>query len=424
MKTTHKTTALNAAAYCIIFSKRFRRVKIGIMSLIISVFAAQATGAKPIAKTPLGLHVETDGTLTLAGKPFYGMGLCMYDGFLRTIDKQEYLPYTPSLKKLADNKIPFIRVPFCGYWANALKVYQNKPAEYFREMDLFVKTCEENKIGIIATLFWTKFSVPDVVGESVNQIGNPASKTMEYARKYIREVVNRYKNSPAIWGWEIGNEFNLSADLHKVIPVNPNKDVFTSGGTPAQRGTNDQYSSQDVEVYYAEVEKVIRSIDSYRIISNGDGDYRAAQYNLRTKGNWTQDTEEELKTIMNIFSPRTVNTISVHIYDNEKTDGLSQKRFNRIIEIEDLIGIYVKLAKQSKKVLYMGEFLAENDSNFVRKINAIKASGMQLSSVWNYAKVNLSHKSFLDDSFMFTRTAEANQYYRSQGLQNVETYWR
>ena len=67
-------------------------------------------------------------------------------------------------------------------------------------MDLFVKTCEENNIGIIADLSWTKFSVSDVVGESVNQIGNPASKTMEYARKYVRDVVSRYKDSPAIWG--------------------------------------------------------------------------------------------------------------------------------------------------------------------------------------------------------------------------------
>ena len=65
-------------------------------------------------------------------------------------------------------------------------------------MDLLVKTCEENNIGIIADLFWTKFSVSDVVGESVNQIGNPASKTMEYARKYVRDVVSRYKDSPAI----------------------------------------------------------------------------------------------------------------------------------------------------------------------------------------------------------------------------------
>ena len=177
--------------------------------------AAKPAFAERTAHSPWGLHVEADGTLTLAGKPFYGIGLCFYDGFIRTIRGPKYQPYTPSLKRIAVSKIPFIRVPFSGFWPNELKLYQNKPAEYFREMDLFVKTCEENKIGIIADLFWTKFSVSDVVGESVNQIGNPASKTMEYARKYTRELVSRYKDSPAIWGWEIGSEFNLAADLDK-----------------------------------------------------------------------------------------------------------------------------------------------------------------------------------------------------------------
>ncbi|MCX8496318.1 MAG: hypothetical protein ORN51_09065, partial [Akkermansiaceae bacterium] len=96
---------------------------------------------KPVSAQPQrGLHVEADGTLTLAGKPFYGMGLCYYDGFLRTIRKAKYPSYTPALKRIAASKIPFIRVPFSGFWPNELKVYQTKPEQYFREMDLFVKT--------------------------------------------------------------------------------------------------------------------------------------------------------------------------------------------------------------------------------------------------------------------------------------------
>lgn len=381
---------------------------------------------KPVsAQSPSGLHVEADGTLTLAGKPFYGMGLCYYDGFLRTIRKAKYSSYAPALKKIAASKIPFIRVPFSGFWPNELKVYQTKPEQYFREMDLFVKTCEENNIGIIADLFWTKFSVSDVVGESVNQIGNPASKTMDYARKYVRDVVSRYKDSPAIWGWEIGNEFNLAADLDKQgEPPLGYPYVLASKGTPAQRGPADRITSQDVEVYFTEVEKVIRSIDSYRMISNGTADFRANQYRLRTERAWKDDTEEELRAIMDIFSPRTVNVISVHITLDKDKDGMSQKRFDRVVEIEELLAIYVKLAKQSHKVLYMGEFHGDTDANFVRKVKAIKASGMQLSSLWNYGDAaDAKTKSFSDDSFMFTRTAEANQLYREEGLQNLETYW-
>ena len=394
--------------------------------LTLPVMLHAADAPKPVsAQTPRGLHVETDGTLTLAGKPFYGMGFCYYDGFLRTIRKAKYSSYAPALKKIAASKIPFIRVPFSGFWPNELKVYQTNPEQYFREMDLFVKTCEENNIGIIADLFWTKFSVSDVVGESVNQIGNPASKTMEYARKYVRDVVSRYKDSPAIWGWEIGNEFNLAADLDKQgEPPLGYPYVLASRGTPAQRTPADRITSQDVEVYFTEVEKAIRSIDPYRMISNGTADFRASQYRLRTERAWKDDTEEELRAIMDIFSPRTVNVISVHITLDKDKDGMSQKRFNRVVEIEELLSIYVKLAKQSRKVLYMGEFHGDTDANFVRKVKAIKASGMQLSSLWNYGDAaDAKTKYFSDESFMFTRTAEANQQYRDEGLQNLETYW-
>ncbi len=383
------------------------------------------TKAAVVAKTPWGLHVQADGTLTLAGEPFYGIGLCFYDGFLRTLRKPPYKPYAPSLKKIAASKIPFIRMPFSGFWPDELKRYQSAPEEYFREMDLFVKACEENHIGIIATLFWTKFSVSDVVGETVNQIGNPASKTMEYTRTYVRDVVTRYQNSPAIWGWEIGNEFNLAADLDKQgQPPLGYPYVLPARGTPAQRGPDDRITSQDVETYFTEVEKAVRSVDPYRIISNGTADFRGSQYNLRTHRAWRDDTEEELKAIMNVFSPRSVDTISVHITLDKEKDGLSQKRFNRTVEIEELLKIYVTLAKQSGKVLYMGEFHGDTEANFVRKLDAIQAAGMQLCSLWNFAdEASSKTKSFSDDSFMFTRTAEANQNYRSQGLQKTDPYW-
>jgi hypothetical protein len=118
-----------------------------------------ADAPSPATQHQQGLHVDADGSLTLAGKPFYGMGLCYYDGFLRTIRNAKFSSYAPALKRIAASKIPFIRVPFSGFWPNELQVHQDKPDQYFREMDLFVKTCEENNIGIIADLFWTKFSV-------------------------------------------------------------------------------------------------------------------------------------------------------------------------------------------------------------------------------------------------------------------------
>ena len=66
--------------------------------------------------------------------------------------------------------------------------------------------------------------MPDLVGEPRNQWGNPESKTRQFMRTYIREVVSRYVNSPAIWGWEFGNEYNLSLDTPdrwRTLPPDP-----------------------------------------------------------------------------------------------------------------------------------------------------------------------------------------------------------
>jgi hypothetical protein len=35
----------------------------------------------------------------------------------------------------------------------------------------------------------------------MDQWGNPESKVHEWMREYVREVVTRYRNSPAIWAW-------------------------------------------------------------------------------------------------------------------------------------------------------------------------------------------------------------------------------
>jgi len=61
-------------------------------------------------------------------------------------------------------------------------------------------------------------------------------------RTYTREVVSRYLHSPAIWGWEFGNEYNLALDFpdssRHLPPVNPGL------GTPTKRGPHDALTSE------------------------------------------------------------------------------------------------------------------------------------------------------------------------------------
>lgn len=278
-----------------------------------------------------GLYIENN-RLLLNGKEFYGMGLNFFDGFARTSSTSPNNNYQDSLRKISEYKIPFIRLMFGCYYASSWKEYIESPDTFFRRMDEFVSTCEKYHVGIIASLFCWIGGIPDLAGESINSIGKRDSRTMRLAKKYVNDVVNRYIDSPAIWGWEIGNEYNLSADLGlDIISEIP---VGSGFGAPEVRTEEDLVSSSDVNTFFSEISKEIRRIDKHRIISNGDADYRSSQYHLRTSKSWIEDSIAELHEIMDYFAPDPIDVVSVHIYE------LEQHRFGKDVGFEDLLKIY------------------------------------------------------------------------------------
>jgi hypothetical protein len=66
-------------------------------------------------------------------------------------------------------------------------------------------------VGLIPSLFWTYFTVPGLVGDSVNQWGNVNSESTAFMRTHTLEILARYKDSPAIWAWKFGNANRLDA---------------------------------------------------------------------------------------------------------------------------------------------------------------------------------------------------------------------
>ena len=60
---------------------------------------------------------------------------------------------------------------------------------------------------------WHLGTVAELMGEEPSRLGDPSSKSIGFIERYTTEMVQRYNNSPAIWGWEFGNEANLGVDL-------------------------------------------------------------------------------------------------------------------------------------------------------------------------------------------------------------------
>jgi hypothetical protein len=184
-------------------------LRIALLSVFSTVLFAIASGARTGQgangagnddATNLGLTVREDGVLLRNGQPYRAIGVNYFDAFGRQLHNPKDESFDAGFKALAERGIPFARICGCGFWPAEQKLHQQNPEELFRRFDRVVRSAERHGVGLIPSLFWNGSAVPDLVGEAVNQWGNPRSKTHEYLRGYVRDVVTRYRNSPAIWG--------------------------------------------------------------------------------------------------------------------------------------------------------------------------------------------------------------------------------
>lgn len=332
-----------------------------------------------LSKSRFGLIRSADGDLTLNGKPYRGIGANYFNAFYRSLDGDD--SYKQGFDYLKSKNIPFVRFMCGAYWPVNWELYRTDKKAYFAKLDAFVKTAEEKNMGLIPSLFWQINTFPDMVGEPRNQWGNPKSKTREFMRNYTREIVERYKDSPALWAWEFGNEMNLEIDLGPAhLPQ-----VAPQYGTPAARTTSDTLSAADMESAYKEFAEVIRKLDPQRIIISGNANNRPAAWHLTHKGSWEKDSENEYKNALIAANPAPMDTISTHVYPEQEGDFAPAT----MADYRGLIQVSMAAAKESGKVLFVGEFGTPlthgNDNgkeNFQRMIDALTEENVPLAAVW------------------------------------------
>ncbi len=380
--------------------------------LLLSLFPLSASAARDVR---YGLTLK-DGEVYLNGKPFYCMGVNYYDPFLVYLrnNKDMQKNVEKEFKTLADSGIPAIRASMCGYAPNEFGEWAEYPDYYFKHLDTVVALAEKYRIGIIFDLAWYIDAIPEYAWEIRSDIGDVNSETMRLSKEYVKDVVTRYKDSPAVWVWEIGNEYNLAADLDGVLNVE-NKHAV---------------SSMDIHIYYEELAKMIRDIDPYRLITGGDSEPRNAAYNLYHNDSWQQDTYEQMAEMMYMLSPEPMNMMSVHVY--EDGDGNTAK------DIEDYdtqVGNYMKAAKAVGQTLMAGEFgVAEDacDSRdtakkvFKAQYDAFMKHRVPLSFIWCYGKdgdkMDISPTNEL--AYQYNMVVNANIRYREDGKQDTADYWK
>jgi len=334
--------------------------------LVLTVFNSIADAQQ------LGLTPGPNGTILKDGLPYRGIGVDYFDPFYRQIVNPSDTSYVAGFQALGQHDIPFVRFSATAYYPAELSLYQTNKTEYFRRMDGVVQAAQQAGVGLIPSMFWTYWAVPDLVGEHMDQWGNSNSQTRQFMRNYVTDFVTRYKDSPAIWGWEFGNEFNLNANLPNGMnflpPVNP------SEGTPTSRTSADLLTHDEIRSAFTDFSNLVHSLDPHgRIIETGDSAIRAEAWHNLNQNNFQTDTLAEQLQMLGDDNPANINTISTHIYNDD---------IPRLSEL-------AQLAQQLGKPMFVGEFgVSTNQPNqqqqFEALLQSIEQNNVSLAAAWVY----------------------------------------
>jgi hypothetical protein len=351
-------------------------------TLVIFVTAAVCC-AEPVktGKQPLGLSVK-QGVLTLNGKVYSGVGVNYFSLFHRRIKNASDTSYKKGLERLSAAGIPFVRFMACGFWPVDWDLYLRDKKAYFKLLDGVVRAAEKAEIGLVPSLFWHMSAVPDIVGEPMDQLGNPNSKTIAFIAQYTKEVVLRYRNSPAIWGWEFGNEYNLHVDLPNASKHRPA--VWTKLKTAPKRTERDDLSARAMLIAYGQFAKTVRKYDSHRILITGNSVPRPSAYHNSKEGSWKNDSIDQYAQMLLRDNPAPFDTICIHAYPNANNQYSANAK-----SLTAMIKATQKISLKARKPLFIGEFGAPitleptaERTRFIEIMTAIEANKVPLSAVW------------------------------------------
>ena len=346
--------------------------------LLLAVGLRAASGG---TSTPPGLSVR-NGTLMKGGKPFRAIGADYFSLFYRTLKDPNDTSYKSGLRTLSQAHIPFVRFMCGGFWPTDQKLYLSDKAEYFRRLDRVVRAAEEAHVGLVPSLFWNVATVADLAGEPMDQLGNPRSRSIALIRRYTGDVVRRYKDSPALWGWEFGNECNLAVDLPNASEHRPS--VEPQLGTPKERTARDELTSRELTVAFVAFAETVRRFDRTRFITTGDAVPRVSAFHNSNGGTWDPDTEAQFAAILRRDNPDPFDTVCVHIYPDDKNVYAGGAA-----SLDASVGLASEYAARMHKPLFLGEFgaakslgPAQERARFTELLAAIVKHRVPLSAFW------------------------------------------
>jgi len=359
--------------------------------------------AEEAADKPPGLSVR---------RPFQGIGINYFSLASRLLSNPKDSTSLTNLSALAKAKIPFVRFMCGSFWPSEQRLYLTNREAYFERLDRVIRSAELAHIGLIPSFFWHLPTIPDLVGEPMRELGNTNSRSIALIRNYTKEVVSRYRGSPAIWAWEFGNEATLGVDLPNAAEHRP--PVVPQLGTSERRTELDELRFSDLRVAYVEFASSARSLDPQRLILSGNSLPRPSAWHNTHQHNWTADTEVQFREILWRDNPDPMNGISVHVYPSEKLPAGEKSIAATLMQVVQQAGV-------AGKPVFVGEFgisrragsIEEQKRQFGDLLAAIENAHIPLAAAWVFdypgqdQDWNISFQN--DRSIFLNMMAETNQ---------------
>jgi len=265
---------------------------------------------------------------------FTNIGVNIPDLFVRFLNNDDKAA-TAVMKEAAKAGVRFVRCDGCTRSPEEFHRFISDSAGWLTAFQRMLSAADDLGISIVPTLLPNIRMIPTYI----SSIGSPAvgsapnkSSISDYlkmstpsnslALKYIDAVVGRFRDDPRVLFWELGDEYNLGADLPE------------SNGV---RGAAECFSSDEVRSFLIQTSKHIKGIDRNHLVSSGNTDMRPNSWHLRqamldhrtaadkwaytvsglatdsdTSDSDSSDNFAQYSEMIHFFSPPGIDLVSVH----------------------------------------------------------------------------------------------------------------
>lgn len=371
--------------------------------------------------TPAKLGLSASGTNFIKdGAPYKGYGVFHYSLFLEEIlDVSAGGNYKVDIPAIKAKHIPYIVFNTMPYDAEGVvaQFYNNKD-NFFKKLDAVVKFAEDNNVSLIPYVLWGLFKIHKVayllygVQETPKDLVSETSRSWQIMKEITTAIVSRYKDSPAILMWCMGDEesYHVGAEYGATWEVDNPAISWLYWGTKPWGGTyaaSDKLSISNWREYGRKIVDLVKSLDNHgRIVFIGSTQPLPFAVNAITSNIFDSDTYEQRQSYMGTnFNEYRDASFDIHsiamtpqkpsdlknYYLNEKTAGgliADNKAFAD--EVKKPFGIFSYFACYHNNGTPgagddgVSTDLASETAIFNEQLASIVANNVQMSGLWVY----------------------------------------